>query len=73
MGYGLANKWGERVWLNPGYSNRLISQFADRLMHEFWLGTVEKAIWLSNNATETALGAVNPCVMPECVCFGADS
>ena len=62
------NKWGERVWLNPPYSNRLISQFADRLMHEFWLGTVEKAIWLSNNATETAWGQL---ILrnAECVCF----
>jgi len=45
---------GGHAFVNPPYAARLIPQFADRLMAEIERGNLSRAIWLSNNATETA-------------------
>lgn len=44
------------VWINPPYTNSLISGFANRLMWELHEGSVKRALWISNNATETDWG-----------------
>ena len=49
-------EWGGAAFLNPPYAASLIPRFADRLLAELDAGTLTRAIWLSNNATETAWG-----------------
>jgi hypothetical protein len=51
---GLTQPWAGKVWINPPYAQPLILQFAQALLNKFAGGEVESAIWLSNNATETA-------------------
>jgi len=51
---GLAKSWEGRVWMNPPYSQPLISQFFEKLLSEFEKGTVSEAIALTNNNTDTA-------------------
>lgn len=43
----------KRLWLNPPYSRGLVDKFAAKLIYEIAAKRVVKAIWLSNNATET--------------------
>ena len=51
---GLSREWAGTVWLNPPYTGGLVDQFADKLIAEYEAGRVSEAVWLSNNATETA-------------------
>lgn len=51
---GLSKPWGERVWLNPPYSQPLVSQFAEVVVSRFEAGEIKQAVILVNNATETA-------------------
>lgn len=51
---GLDKPWFGKVWMNPPYAAALIRQFADKLCDEYSSGSVEEAIVLVNNATETA-------------------
>lgn len=53
---GLKQVWGKRVWLNPPYSQPLISQFVHALVTRWEAGEVEQACVLVNNATETEWG-----------------
>lgn len=49
---GLLHHWRGNVWMNPPYSTDRIGQFAKKLLEE--LPTVDQAIVLVNNATETS-------------------
>ncbi len=51
---GLAKSWEGRVWMNPPYSQPLVSQFFEKLLNEFEKGAVSEAIALTNNNTDTA-------------------
>lgn len=51
---GLTRSWAGCVWLNPPYGQPLIADFAKKLIEEWQSGSIEHAIALVNNATETA-------------------
>jgi hypothetical protein len=46
---GLKQEWRGGVWLNPPYSQRLISNFVSKLCDEYNSGRVTDAIMLTNN------------------------
>ena len=48
---GLIQQWNGNVWMNPPYSQPLISEFSDKLISE--LPNINQACILVNNATET--------------------
>lgn len=48
---GLTQKWSGNIWMNPPYSQGLMSEFSDKLINE--LGNIDQACVLVNNATET--------------------
>jgi phage N-6-adenine-methyltransferase len=48
---GLTKSWFGNVWLNPPYSQPLISHFSNKLIDE--LSNINQACVLTNNATET--------------------
>lgn len=50
---GLKQKWHGNIWINPPYSQPLISQFIEKLTKE---RAYQQAIVLVNNATETTWG-----------------
>jgi len=50
---GLSRDWAGCVWLNPPYSQPLVTRFAEKLLAELDAGRVEQAIVLVNNATDT--------------------
>jgi phage N-6-adenine-methyltransferase len=50
---GLEKEWRGNVWMNPPYSSELIGKFVDKLCHHVNSRSVENAIVLVNNATET--------------------
>ena len=51
---GLAQPWQGRVWMNPPFESELIRPFVTKLLSEFHAGTVEQAIVLTDNATDTS-------------------
>jgi len=51
---GLAQPWRGRVWMNPPYSQPLMSQFCNKLCEEAAYGNVSEVVVLINNTTETA-------------------
>jgi hypothetical protein len=51
---GLERPWFGRVWLNPPYSRALLSPFVDKLVSEWAGGTLEQAIMITHNYTDTA-------------------
>lgn len=50
---GLVNPWTGNVWMNPPYSQPLISQFADAFAEKYNADEFTQACVLVNNATET--------------------
>jgi hypothetical protein len=48
---GLDKEWKKNIWLNPPYAQPLMNQFAEKLVAS--LETINQAIVLVNNATET--------------------
>jgi len=50
---GLTQNWFGRVFMNPPYSQGLVSKFANKLIEELTNGNTKEAIVLVNNATET--------------------
>lgn len=50
---GLSREWFGRVWLNPPYSQPLISEFLSKLADSFRAGVVTEAIALTHNNTDS--------------------
>ncbi len=50
---GLAQTWTGRVWMNPPYSQPLVTLFAERLIEMLGEGHASEAMVLVNNATDT--------------------
>ena len=65
---GLSQKWEGNVWMNPPYSQPLISDFCDLLIKKYEIGEVKQACVLVNNATETTFyqNMMNNC---KAICF----
>jgi phage N-6-adenine-methyltransferase len=51
---GLRREWRGRIWLNPPYSQPLISEFVSKLIEERSADRVSSAIMLTNNYTDTS-------------------
>lgn len=51
---GLSLSWHGRVWLNPPYAQPWIARFVDKMVAEFTEGSVEQAVMLTHNYTDTA-------------------
>lgn len=50
---GRDKQWRGNVWMNPPYSQPLISEFCDAAVTKYLAGEIEQACILVNNATET--------------------
>ena len=50
---GLSQPWQGNTWLNPPYSQPLVSLFTERLIREYQSGAVPAACCIVNNATDT--------------------
>jgi phage N-6-adenine-methyltransferase len=50
---GRDKKWSGNVWMNPPYSQPLISEFIDAFAQKYNAGEFQQACVLVNNATET--------------------
>lgn len=50
---GLVKEWKGNVWINPPYSTDLMRLFVEKLKKEYQFGTIEAAILVSHNNTET--------------------
>ena len=50
---GLIQKWEGNVWMNPPYSQPLITDFCNLLIDKYLNGEIKRACVLVNNATET--------------------
>jgi phage N-6-adenine-methyltransferase len=50
---GLSQEWEGNVWMNPPYESGLIGQFVEKLCDAYACGSVQRAVVLVNNATET--------------------
>ena len=51
---GLSKPWHGNVWLNPPYSKDCIGKFASKLRESVESKSVQQAVMLVNNATDTA-------------------
>jgi phage N-6-adenine-methyltransferase len=65
---GLRWPWDGRVWLNPPYSQPLISQFMRKLLMEWDAKRVVSCIALTNNFTDTAWFS-DTAAMADAICF----
>lgn len=50
---GLTKEWTGNIWMNPPYSQPLVTEFCNLLADKFKSGEVNQACVLVNNATET--------------------
>jgi len=65
---GIIQKWSGNVWMNPPYSQPLISHFCTAFVAKWSQGEFEQGIVLVNNATETGwFQALLKCCT--CVCL----
>lgn len=51
---GRRKSWAGTVWMNPPYSQPLVSDFCELLVKKYWNKEVTQACVLINNATETS-------------------
>lgn len=51
---GLKNAWAGNIWMNPPYSQPLITRFCEKLNISYAYGSIRQACVLVNNATETS-------------------
>lgn len=49
----LTQRWTGQVWMNPPYSQPLISQFTAKLINDHSHGYIEEAVALTNASTDT--------------------
>jgi len=65
---GLDKSWNGNIWLNPPYSQPLITEFSKTLVEKYESQEIKQACVLINNATETTWfqGMLELC---KCVCF----
>lgn len=50
---GLSREWKGRVWLNPPYGRGVVEAFAEKLLLSLRSASVEAAILLTNNCSDT--------------------
>lgn len=50
---GLKQSWSGRIWLNPPYSQPLVTQFTQKLISEYKKKNITEALLLVNSCTET--------------------
>jgi ParB family chromosome partitioning protein len=50
---GLTKDWSGKVWMNPPYSRDLMPAFVEKLSQSFIDGSIESAVMLSHNNTDT--------------------
>lgn len=65
---GRTKRWEGNVWLNPPYSQPLVSEFCNLLVEKYQNGEIQQACVLVNNATETAFFQ-NMLKVCQVVCF----
>jgi len=65
---GLTKKWGGNVYMNPPYSQPLVTEFCNLLVEKYRMGEIKQACVLVNNATETGFyqNMMNIC---KAICF----
>lgn len=51
---GLQKTWTGNVWLNPPYSYPEVEFFTEKAVRQYEAGTIQQAVILTNNATDTA-------------------
>ena len=50
---GLSKDWTGTVWMNPPYSQPLVSKFCDKFIERKMIGAITQGCVILNNATET--------------------
>jgi len=65
---GLKQKWAGRVWMNPPYSQPLVTEFCNLFTEKYISGEITEGCVLVNNATETKFyqNMMNHCMA---ICF----
>lgn len=51
---GLSQPWHGKIWLNPPYNMPLVELFTNRAIESYKANTIEQAVVIVNNATDTS-------------------